>query len=77
MPITPRSNSLSMSAGGILRVLVHFADERPDLPVGELVDAVAEQPFVVGQGRQRRAAMSVCWVVTIAATMVRTRRGLR
>ena len=30
MPITPRSNSLAISAGRNLRVLVHVADERPD-----------------------------------------------
>ena len=39
-----------------LRVLVHLADERPDFAIGELVDAVAEQPLVFGQRRQRRAA---------------------
>src|SRR6185436_16909430 len=36
-----------------LGLLVHFAHQRPNLPVGELVHAVAEQPFVFGQGRQR------------------------
>ena len=38
---------------GHLRLLVHVADERPDLSIGELVHAVAEQRFVVGQRRQR------------------------
>ena len=36
-----------------LGLLVHLADERADLPVRELVDAVAEQRFVFGQPRQR------------------------
>ena len=58
MPMTPRSNSLSMSVARDLRVLVHLADERPDFAVGELVDAVAEQPLVLGQGGQRRACGS-------------------
>ena len=44
---------------GHLGVLVHLADERPDLAVGEFVDAVAEQRFVFGQTRQRRAGRSV------------------
>ena len=52
MPMTPSSNSRSMSWRGILRLLVHLADERPDLAVGELVDAVAEQPFVLGKRRK-------------------------
>ena len=30
-------------------VLVHLTDERPDLAVGELVDAVADQPFFLGE----------------------------
>ena len=34
-------------------VLVHLADERADLAVGELVDAVAEQPLFVGERGQR------------------------
>ena len=41
-----------------LGVLVHLADERPDLAVRELVHAVAEQPFVFGQRRQRASGMS-------------------
>ncbi len=35
------------------RVLVHFADERTDLAIRELVHAVAEETFVFGQNRQR------------------------
>ena len=42
-----------------LRVLVHLAHERPDFAIRELVDAVAEQPFVFGQCGQRREWMSV------------------
>ena len=53
MPMTPSSNSLSMSVRGIRRALVHLADERPDFAVGELVHAVAEEPFVLGQRGQR------------------------
>ena len=34
-------------------MFVHLADERPDFAIRELVDAVAEQPFVFGQNRQR------------------------
>jgi hypothetical protein len=34
-------------------VLVHFADERTNFPIGELVHAVAEQAFVLLEGRQR------------------------
>ncbi len=52
MPMTPSSNSLSISARRDLRVLVHLADQRADLPVRELVDAVPEEPFVLGQRRQ-------------------------
>jgi len=37
------------------RLLVHVANVRTDFAVGELVDAVAEQPFVFGQRRQREA----------------------
>ncbi len=48
MPITPRSNSSSMSVARNLRVLVHLADERADLCVGELAHAVAEQALVLG-----------------------------
>ena len=39
--------------GRELRVLVHFARERADFPVRELVDAVAKNRFVFGQPRQR------------------------
>ena len=53
MPMTPRSNSLSMSCAGNLRVLVHLAHERPDLAIREFVDAVAEQRLVFGQRGQR------------------------
>ena len=35
-----------------LRLLIHFADERPDLRGGELADAVAEDPFVFGEHGQ-------------------------
>ena len=35
-----------------LGVLVHLADERPDLLVGELADAVAEEHLVFREGRQ-------------------------
>ena len=37
-----------MSERGNLGVLVHLADERPDLRVGEFADAVAEDGFVFG-----------------------------
>ncbi len=47
MPMTPSSNSWSMSVARHLRRLIHLADVRPDLAVGELVHAVAEEPFVV------------------------------
>ena len=42
-------------------LLVHFADLGADLVVGELVHAVTEQPFVLGQygQRQRRHATDV------------------
>ena len=33
-------------------MLVHLADQRADFAVGELVDTVAQQPFVVGESRQ-------------------------
>src|SRR5947208_8420089 len=33
-------------------MLVHLAHERPDLPVGKLIDAVAEEHLVFGQGGQ-------------------------
>ncbi len=52
MPMTPRPNSLSISARRDFRVLVHLADERPDFTIRELVDAVPEQPFVFGQRGQ-------------------------
>ena len=32
-----------------LRVLVHLADERPDFAIGEFVDAVAEEGFVLAE----------------------------
>ena len=53
MPMTPSANRRSRSERGILHSLVHLADERPNLAVGELVDAVVEQPFVVGKRRKR------------------------
>ena len=34
-------------------MLVHFAGERADFPVRELVNAVAKNRFVFGQPRQR------------------------
>ena len=37
-----------------LRVFVHVADERPDLAVGEFVDAVLEETLVVRECRERR-----------------------
>src|SRR3954464_12950961 len=33
-------------------VLIHVADARPDLSIGELVNAVTKQLFVVGQRRK-------------------------
>ena len=36
-----------------LRLLVHFADERPHLRVREFADAVAEQPLVFGERGER------------------------
>jgi hypothetical protein len=36
-----------------LRVLVHLAHQRADFLVGELVHAVAQEPFVLGERRQR------------------------
>ena len=53
MPMTPRSNSWSSSVRGNLGVLVHLADERPDLGVGELAHAVAEDDLVFGEHGQR------------------------
>ena len=38
--------------GRELRVLVHLADQRADFLVRELVHAVAQEPFVLGQSRQ-------------------------
>jgi len=38
-----------------LAVLVHLANERPDLPVGVLVDTVAEESLVLGQPGERSA----------------------
>ncbi len=38
-----------------LGVLIHLADQRPDLPVGELVHAVAKDDFVFGETSQRAA----------------------
>ena len=43
------------------RLVVHFADKRPDFAPGELEHAVAEQPFVFGQSAQgRRVFWTVC-----------------
>src|SRR5436190_1794037 len=44
------------------RLLVHGANERSDFAIGELEDAVSEQPFVFGQQRQggSRRLGSVC-----------------
>ncbi len=53
IPITPRSNSLSMSSRGIFACSSIDLARRTDLPVGELVHAVAEQPLVVSQLGQR------------------------
>ena len=53
IPMTPRSNSLSMSVRGNLGVLVHLAHERADLRVGEVADAVAEDDLVFGQHGER------------------------
>ena len=50
--MTPRSNSLVDELRRDLCVLVHLADERPNLAVGELVDAVAEQRFVLAELRE-------------------------
>ena len=50
-----------MSAARDLRLLVHLADERADLRVGELAHAVAEQAFVFGeQGERRDVALARC-----------------
>jgi hypothetical protein len=38
-----------MRSFGNLRLLVHFADERPHARIGELADAVAENPLVFGE----------------------------
>ena len=40
--------------GRNLRRVVHFPDPRADLPVRELVNALREELFVLGQGRQGR-----------------------
>ena len=40
-----------------LRLLVHFADQRPDLGLGELAHAVAENPLVFGEHGQRRGGV--------------------
>ena len=42
-----------MSVARNLGVLVHLADERADLAIGEFVHAVAEEAFVLRQNRQR------------------------
>ena len=66
-----------MRPGGELRLLIHLSNERADVPVRELVDAVAEELFVrrqgaEGRGRRRRReghgadvtslARAVAWV---------------
>ena len=53
-PITPSSNSLSMSGTADLGVLVHFANERPDLGLRELANAGPQQLLVFGQASERR-----------------------
>jgi hypothetical protein len=50
--MTPISKSLSMSSRDLL-VLVHLTDERPDLTIGELIHAVAEERLVFGKPGQR------------------------
>ena len=40
-----------MSSRGILRLLVHLADERSDLAIRKFVNAVPKQLLVVGQRR--------------------------
>ena len=58
MPMHAEREQLVDELAGNLRLFVHLADERPDLAVGELVDAVAEDDFVLGQARQRAGAVS-------------------
>ena len=57
MPMTPSSNSWSISARGIFAQLVHLADVRPDLSIGEFPDARTQQLLVFAQvsERQRRS----------------------
>ena len=47
-------------------MLVHLADERPNLAVGELVDAVAEQRFVLAE---LRAEVANCRVFCMAGKL--------
>ena len=47
MPMTPSVNSSSISVRGHGGLLVHVADERADLAVGEFVDALPEESFVL------------------------------
>ena len=61
MPMTPRSNSSSTSAARDLGVLVHLADERPDLGVGELAHAVAKDDLVFGEHGQRLGVIDGIW----------------
>ena len=79
MPMTPSSNSLSMSWRGNLGLLVHLADVRTDLAVGELVDAVAKQRFVLLKAvnprrRHLRVARSYIGGMLEIATGGRNRR---
>ena len=48
-----------------LRLLVHLADERPDLRLGELADAVAEQLLVFGQDRERLGVSATSSVMRV------------
>ena len=46
-----------MSARRDLRLLVHLADERADLRLGEFADAVAEDALVFGEDGERGSAV--------------------
>ena len=64
MPITPRSNSLSIERARERRLLVHLADERRDLGARELEHAVAEQLLVLSRAVRAGSAGRSAGLVT-------------
>ena len=58
-PERRRQNPQTIVVFGDLGVLVHRPDERADLAIGEFIDGIAKQAFIVGQARQCGATVGI------------------